>query len=106
MCGLSPVIMVSAMVGITVASLSGSVAAGWLAAAAVAAALYVFARRRSLTGCGIASPRNRHRANAQNGAGADHATDWGLIGRADGAVRLRPDKRSAHGAGVTEPAAH
>ena len=100
MCGLSPVIMVSAMVGITVASLSGSVAAGWLAAAAVAAALYVFARRRSLTGCGTAAPKRHLPADTANTA------DWGLIGRADGAVRLHPDKRSAHGAGATEPAAH
>lgn len=106
MCGLSPVIMVSAMVGITVASLSGSVAAGWLAAAAVAAALYVLARRRSLTGCGASSPTGRFPANAHTAADADHATDWGLVGRADGAVRLHPGKRSAHGAGATEPAAH
>ena len=53
MCGLSPLVLVSAMVGITVASLTGNTGAGWAAAAAVAAIVYLVARRRSVGMCGV-----------------------------------------------------
>lgn len=82
MCAISPVIMVSAMVGITVASLSGSVAAGWLAAAGAAVVMYLVGRRRSWGNCRTSVSRPPTAARGET-------TRWGIVGKAEGVVRRR-----------------
>ena len=59
MCGLSPLILLAAAVGITVTSITGSTGAGWAAAAAVAAVVYLVGRRRWGGMCTVSPPKAR-----------------------------------------------
>lgn len=59
MCGLSRLLLPAALVGMAVAGLSGSTAAGWLAAAAVAATFYLIQRRRPARACGLSLQKAR-----------------------------------------------
>lgn len=53
MCGLSRFVLPSAMLGIVVATLVGSAAAGWLVAIVVGGFLYLLGRRRFQGSCAV-----------------------------------------------------
>ncbi len=59
MCGLGRLVFPAVLVGVAVASIAGSAAAGWLAAAAVAAVLLVVGRRGISRGCGVPQQQAR-----------------------------------------------
>jgi hypothetical protein len=60
MCSLGRLAFPTLVTGLVVATLSGSAAVGWLAALAVAGALYLVNRRRPSPACGL--PRSSARA--------------------------------------------
>lgn len=59
MCGLARLAFPTLLSGLIVASLTGSPALGWLAAAVVAGAFYLVSRRWLAGGCGVPQPTAR-----------------------------------------------
>ncbi len=77
MCGLSRVIFPAAMIGLAVSSLVGHPAAGWLAAAVVAAVVYALGRRSPAPACAVVPPRA---AQGSSPAGDPGSTPGGSCG--------------------------
>lgn len=69
MCGLSRLVFPAVLVGMGVATMFGNATAGWLAAAAVAAALYLLGRRRPAGTCGLGPTRARPFEGLDHGPG-------------------------------------
>lgn len=81
MCGLSRMIFPAAMIGLAVSSLSGHPLAGWLAAAVVAAVVYVMGRRSPVRACPApVRPAGRPSRTVPDRSGGDGSTPGGSCG--------------------------